>query len=319
MLRENPAKRLAATRRRTLAMVAMALIVPLTALASASPAMAEPEGIFKVFNQCPTEVSGVSLCTVAHTMSGEFTLGTSKVPINETITQQGGDIPTGNPENPREFYGLPAKNGESLSKTELNVPGGITGLIKCEEITGGGLVEVAARLLCKELLEKGVTGVTATTELVANEKNPVTFNEFALAREEGTAVTLPIRVHLKNALLGNSCYIGSESTPLELHLTTGETHPPAGFTPLHGARGRPETLEENELPSLRVTENSLVDNTFSAPGAEGCGELLLIKGFLDSIIDGKLKIPNKAGENAAVLDGELRAAGAEEVILSEKF
>ncbi len=315
---EDRSKRLASIRKRTLVMAAMALIVPFTALASASPAMAEPKGIFKIFKECPTEIPGNELCTYNVTTSGEFAIGTTKVPINKPIILQGGSLPTGNPENPREFFALPAKNGESLSKTELNVPGGLLG-IKCEEIKGEGPAEKFLRELCKSVFEKGATAVTATAELVANEKNPVIFNEFALAAEEGTALTLPLRVHLKNSLLGNSCYIGSESSPLQLHLTTGETHPPKGFKPLHGTLGEPETLEEKGQKMLRITGNSLVDNTFSAPGAEGCGEFLIFKGFLDSLLDGKIKIPNKAGENTAIFNGELNAATPEAVIASEKF
>lgn len=312
-------KRLASIRTRSLVTVSMALLVPLTALAFASPAMAEPKGIFKIFKQCPTEIPGVVLCTFAQTTSGEFAIGTTKVPINKTITLQGGNIKTGNPEFPREFFAIPAKNGESLSKTELNVPGGLLGLINCEEIKGNGFFEKAARELCKATFENKLTGVTATTELVASKTNPALFNEFNLAEQEGTALTLPLRVHLKNPFLGNSCYIGSESSPLQLHLTTGETHPPAGFTPLHGALGEPETLEEKEQVMLRVNKNSLVDNTFSAPGATGCGEFLFVKGFLDSIINGKIKIPNNAGENAAILNGQLNSAAADAVIASEKF
>jgi hypothetical protein len=318
MLKDH-CKRLASIRTRSLVTVSMALIVPLIALAFASSAMAEPKGIFKIFKQCPTEIPGIALCNFAQTTSGEFSIGTTKVPINKTITLQGGDLPTGNPENPREFFALPAKNGESLSKTELNVPGGLAGIINCEEIKGNGFFEKAARELCKATFENKLTGVTATTELVASKTNPAIFNEFALASEEGTALTLPLRVHLKNPFLGNSCYIGSESSPLQLHLTTGETHPPAGFTPLHGTLGEPETLEEKEQVMLRITGNSLVDNTFSAPGATGCGEFLFVKGFLDSIINGKIKIPNKAGQNKAILNGELNAAAPEAVIASEKF
>jgi hypothetical protein len=324
---KDQGKRLAAARKRTLVMAAMALIVPMTALASASPAMAEPKGIFKIFKECPTEVPAVTLCNYNQTTSGEFKLGSTTVPIKEvTITQQGGYIPTGNPENEREFFGYPAKNGESISKTALNVPGGLLDLINCEEITGSGGFEKFVRETCKKTFEKGVTEVTATTELVANETDPVIFNEVALAKEKGTAVTLPIRVHLKNTFLGNSCYIGSESSPIKLHLTTGATSlasPPAGWKSIHGKKGTPETLEEKGLVSLRIKSNSLVDNTFAAPGTEGCGELEFFgykyTGFLDSIVNSKLKLPNSAGENTAILNGELAAAASEEVILSESF
>jgi hypothetical protein len=295
----------------------VALMVPLGVLTVASPAMAEPQGIFKIFKECPTEVPVVTLCNYNVTSSGEFKLGSTTVPINKNIIQQGGLIPTGNPENEREFFGYPAKNGESLSKTALNVPGGLTGLINCEK-----LIE-PFKHFCKVALESGPLEVTATTELVASASNPVIFNEQALGSEKGTAVTLPIRVHLKNTLLGNGCYIGSEAHPLQLHLTTGATSPPAGFASIHGALGNIETLKENGLRMIHISGNSLVDNTFSAPGSEGCGEInilgLKFTGFLDETVNAKSKIPNKAGENVAKLNGELNVATSEHVVESESF
>jgi hypothetical protein len=318
-------RRVTFLRTRTLAIAVTALILPVTALASASPAMAEPKGIFKIFKECPTEVPGVTLCQYAVTTGGEFAIGSTKVPINKPITQQGGDIPTGNPANPREFFAIPAKNGESLSKTALNVPGGLLDFVNCEEIKGSGPFEVFVRGACKAVFEHGPTEVTATTELAANEKNPVFFNELALSSESGTAITLPVKIHLKNTFLGNSCYIGSEAHPLQLHLTTGATSllsPPKGWKSIHGTLGEAETREEDSLVTLHISGNSLVDNTFAVPGAEGCGELEFFgkhTGFLDSLVEGKLKIPNKAGENTAILNGELNAAAAEEVILSESI
>jgi hypothetical protein len=310
-------RRVAALRTRTLVMAAMAMVLPVTALASASPAMAEPKGIFKIFNQCPTEVPGVTLCNYNVTSSGEFKLGSTTVPINKNIVQQGGGIPTGNPENEREFFAYPAKNGESLSKVALNVPGGLTNLINCTTLSE------PFKILCKIALESGPLEVTATTELVATATNPVIINEQAIGLEKGTAVTLPIRVHLKNTFLGNSCYIGSESSPLQLHLTTGATSPPKGFESIHGATGKIETLKENGVRMIHISGNKLVDNTFSAPGSEGCGEVnifgIVFKGFLDETVNSKSKIPSKAGENVAKLDGELNASSAENVIESESF
>jgi hypothetical protein len=302
-------KRLGGARKGTLIAI-MALASLLGTFALASPALAAPKGIFAKFAQCPTSIPGVTLCQFGQTTSGEFSIGSTKVPINKTITIQGGGIPTG---VPREYFLVPAKNGESLSKTELNVPGGLLGLINCEEIKGNGFLEKAEREACKAIFENKTTGVTATTELVATEKNPALLNIHNLSTEEGVALTLPVRVHLKNPFLGNSCYVGSEAHPLQLHLTTGASGK------LHGKAGEPETQEEKEQVLLRITENSLVDNTFTAPGAEGCGEFLFIKGYLDGILNAKLKIPNKAGENSVILNGELNSATAEAVIASESF
>jgi len=313
-------------RKRMLAIATMSLAVPLIALASASPAMAQPKGIFEVFKECPTEYakyteSGEILCSVDKTTSGEVAIGSTKVPINKEIVQQGGFANF--PESEVEYFGLPAKNGESLSKTALNVPGGLLDLIDCEDI-GTGFIEIFFREACKATFEKGITEVTATTELVANEKNPVIFNEAHLAKGKGTAITMPIRVHLKNSFLGNECYIGSESEPIELHLTTGETSPPAGVTPLKGKVGTLESVAEKGYEKLRITGNSLVDNDWASPGSNGCGELYIwpfgtIHGFLDSLVNDKLGIPNAAGKNAAVLDGELQSSASPNVIASESF
>jgi hypothetical protein len=288
----------------------MALAAPLAALALAAPALATPKGIFAVFSDCPTKAPGVTLCTFAQTKSGEFTIGKTTVPINKTITLQGGGLPTGNPENAKEYFLVPATDGNSLSKTELNVPGGLLNLINCEEIKGSGLFEKLERASCKAVFENGTTGVTATTELVANTKNPAILNLVALSQEEGTALTLPVRVHLKNPLLGSSCFIGSESSPIQLHLTTGKSGT------LTGSRGEAETLEEKELLMLRLFENKLVDNTYSAPVAEGCGEFFSF--LIDPILDAKIGLPSPSGKNKAVLQGELKAATTEAVIESEK-
>jgi hypothetical protein len=295
--------------------VAMALMAPLAAFVFASTAAATPKGVFSVFSDCPTENPNVALCTYGLTTSGEFVLGSSKVPINQAITLQGGAVPTGNPENEKEYDLIPPKDGKILSETALNVPGGLAGLINCEEIKGAGLLEKVARALCKEIFEGGVTGVTAQTEPVNTASNPIVLNLVALATEEGVAVKLPVRVHLRNPLLGSSCYIGSAANPVQLNLTTGETAPPPPNTPIHGARGEAETLERNEHVMLRLFENSLVDNSFSAPAAEGCGGLLAL--LIDPVIDAKIGLPSPSGKNTAILDGELKTATPEAVLANE--
>jgi hypothetical protein len=302
--------RLGGIRKRTLAIV-VAVMVPVGALAVAAPALATPKGPYAVFAQCPTKEKGVELCNYAQTTSGEFKFGSTKVPINQTITLQGGAIP--DPAEGNVFFLTPAKNGESLSKTELNVPGGLLDFINCEEIKGNGFFEWAAREACKAIFENKTTGVTATAELVANEHNLAFLNLFNLIGESGTALQLPIRVHLKNPFLGNSCYIGSATSPIELELTTGTTSPPKPNEPISGKAG----IFNEEEEVLVVSENSLVDNSFSVPVAEGCGEFLFVTGFLDGIVDGKLGLPLASGHNTAVLDGTLRTATAKAVVRSE--
>ncbi len=299
--------------------VAMVLMVPSASLGVASPALAAPSGIFSIFADCPLAairasgaLPGHAECAFHQVTSGEVAIGSMKVPINQTITLQGGFVPTGNPANEAEYFDYPAEGGESISKTELEVPGGLPSLIDCREIKGWGFRERVERDRCRAFSFNGrTTGVTATAEIVANAENPSIYNEFALVREEGTAIIFPIRVHLKNQFLGSSCYIGSESSPLQLHLTTGATSPPEGFKSIHGALGETNTLGEDGHEMISVTGDSLVDNTFSAPGVEGCGESF--SPIIDPILDGKLKLPSPAGYNTVILTGTASLTGYQEV------
>lgn len=311
------AKRLAGIRRRTIIAV-LAVMIPLAALGGASSASATPKGIFAIFSDCPLTTPGLELCSYGETTSGEFAIGSTSVPINKTIIQQGGAIKTGNEEHRKEFFLLPAADGNSLSKVELNVPGGLLDFVNCEEIKGNGLFEIIERGTCKAIFENKTTGVTATTELVANTHNPALLDTQALAREESrTALTLPVRIHLKNPLLGNTCYIGSESSPIQLHLTTGATSPEPPNKSIHGKSGELSTPEEKGHALVRFTNNSLVDNAFSVPVAEGCGEFFSF--LIDPIVDLKLGLPSADGKNTAILNGTLNTATPEEVIASESF
>ena len=143
----------------TMKRAALALVMPLAMLGLASPALAvehHPTGDFAPFADCPLSNPSVTSCIVANTTSGEFTVGKKTVPINKTITLQGGTIT--NPET-GELTFVGAENGETLSKTALYVPGGLFG-IKAPEYLNK---EQKERF--EEMINKGLTGVTETTEL----------------------------------------------------------------------------------------------------------------------------------------------------------
>jgi hypothetical protein len=294
-----------------------ALTLSVVALGASPSAFATPKGIFSIFSDCPLKTPGIELCQYAETTGGEFDIGSTKVPINKTLVLQGGALPTGNPENESEYFLLPATDGNSLSKVELNVPGGLLDFVNCEEIKGGGIWEIIERGTCKAIFENSTTGVTATTELVASATNPAILNLVALGEESGTALTLPVRVHLKNPLLGGSCYIGSEASPIQLHLTTGATSPKSPNKSIHGAFGTLSQPTEKGVSFLKIEHNSLVDNAFSVPVAEGCGEFFSF--LIDPVVDSKLKLPSADGNNTAILNGTLNTASVKAVIKSEGF
>jgi len=297
-----PARWLVSVRKRTLA-VALVLMAP---LALASPVLAtEPTGDFAVFKQCPRFTAGVSFCVFSQVKGGEVKVAKTAVPIEKTITLQGGftfDETT----EAETFVG--ALNGETLTKVPQKVPGGLAALVRCNEIRN-----ILERLACELVFENGVTGVTATTEL-AKPASAIGINTANLRNEEGVALSVPVKVKLNNPFLGNACYIGSGASPVVLNLTTGTTNPPPPNKPIAGSAGTLVVKDEDTFVELVNTK--LVDNSFSVPTATGCGGIFAF--LIDPIIDGKLGLPSAAGNNTAIQTGNVNQATAERVIESEK-
>lgn len=266
---------------------------------SAGSAAAAPTGIYAPFAQCPTNVPDLATCVVSDTTSGYIKLGNSTVTIDKRIRLQGGyTVDPVTYEN--TFYG--AKNGETLERVELDVPGGLLG------ITTPELVPEPARSLLNAAINT-TNGVTATAELVG----PVGFSFANIANADGIGVTLPIRVKLNNPFLGGSCYIGSARHPITLNLTDGTTIPPAGVAPMVGDPG---TLDFFDNANLIVdTGVSLVDNTFAVPTAHGCGGLLAL--VIDPVINLKVGLPSAAGVSEARMTGTSSLAAAAAVIASD--
>jgi hypothetical protein len=292
-------------RRRTL-VVAVALMAPLTTLGLASPASAtKPTGDFAIFADCPVTTPELTDCVYSEVISGEVKIGSTAVKITKPIILQGGFIENEKTEV-QTFVG--ATDGNTLSKTPLPVPGGLLGLVKCNEISN-----FLERIACELIFENGVTGVTATTEL-AKPASSIGISTANLFNREGTALSLPVKVKLDNPFLGPECYIGSSSNPVTLNLTTGTTNPPPPNKPISGKVGKIEFRDE--VNYVKLSENSLVDNSFSAPGATGCGGIF--SSLIDPIINGKIGLPSAAGNNTAIQTGTIQEGFAPAVIASEK-
>jgi hypothetical protein len=266
-------------RRRAAVGMAAAMVVAVSAV-SAVPALATPTGEFAPFAHCPLKTAELAACIVATSTSGEFTVGNKTVPLSKTITLQGGFIELES--GALKFVG--AEGTSTLSPVPETVPGGLLGI----EGLGGE--------------------VTATTEL-AGSASGIGLNEENLLSETGVALKLPVKVKLGNPFLGGSCYVGSNSHPIVLELTTGTTSPPKPNKAIKGKLGEVSTNEEGSI--LTISKNSLVNNSFAAPGAEGCG---LIPLFVDPLVDLSMGVPAAAGHNTVILDGTLQQAGAEQVL-----
>jgi hypothetical protein len=288
--------------------VAASLVTSLAVLAIASPAMATPKGEFAVFSDCPLGVTGLNACIFATTESGEFTIGKKTVPITNPQILQGGLITA---ETPTGIEFVAAKDGKTLPPAPQKVPGGLSGLVNCTEIKGSGLLEKALRASCEAIFENKLTGVNATVELAA-PANQIQISLSALLSQTGTALQLPTKVHLENPLLGEKCYVGSNSSPVVIALTTGTTSPPPPNKPITGKVGE---LEFTASGILRVHNNSLVNNSFAAPATNGCGGIFEF--LLGPIINAQLGVPSAAGHNTAILTGTLQQASATAVKESE--
>ncbi len=291
--------------------VAVVMAAAIVSMAFASSALAkEPTGDFAVFKQCPRFTAGVEVCLYTETTSGEVVLHKQAVPITKTIVLQGG-FKINEKTEKDEFVG--ALNGETLSKTPLKVPGGLTGLVNCQEIKGSGFLETIERGSCELVFENGTTGVNAVTEL-ARPASEIGISTFALEAENGVALSLPVKVKLENTLLGGECYIGSSAKPIVLALTTGTTKPNPPNKPISGKFGH--LIAKDEFEFLEVTNNTLVNNEFAAPEATGCGGIFSF--LLDPIVDSKIGLPAADGLNTAIENNRIREGTTIGVIASEK-
>lgn len=276
-----------------------AMVVPSQALAASH----NPKGEFAQFAECPLNNASVSGCIFSETNGGLFTLGKKTVPLVNPVILQGGVIL--NEETGQQTF-VAAENGETLSKTPQPVPGGLLG-IEAPKWWPKFLQD-----LFNETINNGFTGVTATVELAGPASN-IKVNLIAILIEEGTAISLPVKIKLSNPFLGSNCYIGSNSKPVVIDFTSGETNPPPPNKKIHGAAG---TLTLNEKGTLiTLSGGKLVNNSFAAPGASGCGGLFsfLIDPFVNSIVG----LPSAAGTNTAILEGKLQSADAKAVKASE--
>ena len=253
--------------RARLSLVAVAALVVAALVAPAANA-ATPAPGYTQFTGCPTaaEVPTTQFCMHSKIKGGFFKMGNKKVPIENPITITGGVN--------EELEHFAATSQGGMKPVKQKVPGGVVGL----------------------------TGLTWLLELLGSEALTL----YAVTEAMGppaltlTTIDMPIRVHLINSTLGNNCYVGSPTNPIQLHLTTGTTSPPPPNTPISGKEGE---LGYSEATSILTLNNAtFVDNSFSAPGASGC--VLTLFGFIPISINGLVNtqsgLPAPAGTNETV-------------------
>lgn len=288
---------------RRLMTAAVLMAVMLVPASQALGSTFHPKGEYTQFGECPLNHPELTFCLFSESNGGFFQIGKKTVPLKIPQILQGGLLINEETEA-TTFVG--AANGQSLVPTPQVVPGGLLG------VEAPKSWPLFLQELFNETINKGATGVTATVEL-AGPASAIKVSELNLIIEQGDALVLPLKIKLSNAFLGNNCYIGSNAKPVVINFTSGETSPPPPNKPIHGSAG---SLNINEAGTiLTLSGGSLVNNSYAAPGANGCGGLFsfLIDPFVNSLVG----LPSPAGSNAAILEGKFQIASPAAVKASE--
>src|ERR1700722_19945824 len=245
------------------------------------------------FNLCPinfTPPGGASLlCSHAETTGGQLTIGNSTVTIsnNPDTVDLGAYSPSG-----LGLFGIEAivtpTNGEVFGGPAQDVPGGLLGLTgisnAINDVTSS--IELAGPMTAATVVDPTETAAffCGGGPLGSCQDGPSLFS----------VIRVPIKVHLNNPVLGASCYIGSNATPIVLNLVETPTSTPQLTTGGPGGN------------AIIVTGAEVADTTFAVPGASGCGLL----GALDPVLDLKVGLPSASGKNSALIDqnAELESA-----------
>lgn len=250
-------------------------VLAVAALGASSASAATPAKGYERFAGCPTpaEAPSVTGCIRSEITGGHFKMGNKNVPISKPIALTGGVNET--------LGGFVANSQGGLAKVKQQVPGGVIGLTGLDWLVN--------------FLDIDSLQLFAVTELVGQPT-------------VGDTLTLPLRVHLINPVLGNSCYVGSASAPIILNLISGTTSPPPPNKPISGVPPKFGIDFATEVISFQG--GTYVDNSFAAPGANGCKLVLL--GFIPVSINGLVNtasgLPAAAGTNETVQDIDIELA-----------
>jgi hypothetical protein len=262
------------------------------------PGYPPPKGIYKPFINCPLNnplmheegqlgptntFGGYGACTAGLATSGSITIGNITTPVTEPVNVQFGFAwQPGISNFPLPAY--PPLAGESAilqTKPDL-IPGTLTQELGCPSS------DATVESICQQAQTRG--GVYNQVYALAQEAGQISnFNLLAW--------TQPVKFKLINPLLGNNCYIGSDSTPIVLNpsLSVG---PGGGLNEIMD----PQPTVHPDTAVLAITGASASDSTFSAPGVLGCGPGGAANTGVDTALDAGAGLPATSG-NSLTLNG----------------
>jgi hypothetical protein len=277
-------------------MTAAGAMAGVTVMMSAGVGSADTlPGRWAPFSRCPVDapallaadgVTAAPLCLSAGSPNGSITLGRTTATTGRSDLQFGVVSQSG-----AASFTVAAPSGGALVADPAQVPGGLLGLM-CPSRA------LLVSQVCRQATDNALNNVSATVEPAGTPR------DFDLVAGLGVGkpiLTLPVKIHLRNPLLGSTCYIGSDSHPILLR-PRNLTAPAVGST-LFDAHGAANPA--GPLVSIDLSGGALGDDSFAVPGATGCGLL----GLLSPAINLKSGLPSAAGNNSLVLNGASTSLG----------
>jgi len=219
------------------------------------------QAAFPNFSDCPRSIPAVRGCVDIQSVTGSLEIKGFTVPLGESLEIRGG---LDSSVRPAVFY--PPTGTTGFFARPVRIPGGILGI---EFPIPGNAVNGIAEL--------------------AGSPSEIRM-EIEFAR---TTVSIPVKIRLENPILGSGCYIGTNSSPAHVNFTTGTTSPPPPNRPITGSVGEISFVEG----ALIIRNSISVDNSFSIPGASGCG----LFGIFNPIVNLKLGLPSAGGHNTMIV------------------
>jgi hypothetical protein len=201
-------------------------------------------------------------------------------------------------------------NGSITIGTTSNLTGNTNlqlGLVLDQSTSLFTIVSPAGGAIISDPVTVTAGGVTATAT-VESAGDPSNFNLIGGITLGTPIITLPIKIHLESVPgsavdLGPSCFLGSDADPIVLHPENTDI---SNLTAVFGnfdPDGTPDT--NGPLTTLVVSNVTQGDNTFSVPGATGCGPNG--DGSLDGAVNAIVGLPAPSGTNHLVLDNASNA------------
>ncbi|MFF9350574.1 hypothetical protein [Streptomyces sp. NPDC014734] len=266
----------------------LASFTALAAFASVGSATAATSlnGNWAPFNRCPVDdpamlaadgIDDTAVCVSSYSASGSIKLGNSVVPVGAS------DLQVGVITHPGGGSTVVSPAGGALVADSAQIPGGLLGLM-CPS----GIPVITG--ICNQITNASLNRVTATIESV---NNPSDFQLLAGVTTGKPIITLPVRIHLENPLLGDKCYIGSASDPILLR-PQNLTRPTPGTQQFAGD-GTPDPA--GVMGRISLLGANQTDTAYAVPGANGCGLDLL-----NWAVNLKTGLPSAPGNNNVVLN-----------------